>query len=181
LAGGFEDVIGGEALQGDSGGRVEVHSVRDGDEVPGSRHSVRGVAAHAEQGDHPVANVHVFHAVSHLGDGARHLRSRRKGQLLGLNVLVAASHRIRVVDPGRFDLDEHLALARGRALDLDVLQHLRLPELVDPYRLHLRHVWPTFLSFEPALPAVNNYTPASRRRSLSCAGSQFREGTRMLS
>jgi hypothetical protein len=157
-AGGFEHMVGGEALKGDGGRLVKVHPIRNGDQVPLRRYSVLGVAACPKERDYPIPDVYVLHALAYLSYGTRYLRARREGQLLLLDVLVPAAHGVRVVHPDRFDLNENLSFTRGGSLSVHVFQNVRLPELDYPDRLHLRHV--SLLSLtEPAFVA-GNYTLA---------------------
>jgi hypothetical protein len=140
----FDAVVGGEALQGDGGGLVEVEAFGDGDQVSCRGHGVLGVPARAEQGDRPVADRDVLDTLPHLGNGACDLRSRDEGKILRHHVLVAATHGVRVVYAGGANLDQGLPLARRRALSVRVPENLGLAELFDEYGFHLRHLTPVF-------------------------------------
>ena len=116
----------GEALQQGARGLVIVDLVGDRDQHRLRHRHLLCVAATAEQGDDAAP----------VGGAAAHLGARDQRQLLLGQVVVAGRVRIGEVDPGAGDLDQDLALAGGRLVDLDRLEQLRPAEFLDLDRLH---------------------------------------------
>src|SRR5215207_8912746 len=137
-------MVGGEALQGDGSRLVKVHFVGYRDQVLGRHYRIISVAARPEERDDPVTLAHVLGSRAELGDRTRYLRAGHERQGGLFKVLVPATHGVRVINPGGFDLDKDLPLARRGTLDLHVLEHARVPELANPDRLHLGHLSSSF-------------------------------------
>ena len=113
-------MVGGQALEGDGGGVVEVQAFGEWDQVSCWGDGVLSVSAGPEQGDHAVARGDIVDPLPHLGDDARHLGAWDKGKVLGFDVLVAATHGVCVVDAGGADLDQGLTLTRLGTPYIDV-------------------------------------------------------------
>ena len=72
-----EDVEkGGDVRFADAGGFFEAHAGRDGHQVAGIGHGIFGIAAAADQGHDPVADLAVGDAGAEFGDGSRPLPGR---------------------------------------------------------------------------------------------------------
>jgi hypothetical protein len=129
-----EQVVGGQALQERRGRRLQGHIGRYGHEPVGGDHGLLGVRpAHVERDD-PVAEPDALDAGADGGDGAGrlvpgHERQRHPvaaGPLVGLDE----------VDPGRLDVESHLAGAGLGRRRLGGDENLRTAVLPDLDRTH---------------------------------------------
>jgi hypothetical protein len=71
-----------------------------------------------------------------VGRATTDLGARDQRQLLLSQVVISSRVSVREVDAAAGDLDQNLALARRRVLDLEVLERLGAAELLDADRLH---------------------------------------------
>ena len=174
-------MVGGQALEWDRGGPVEVQAFGEWDQAPRRRDGVLCVPARPEQADHAVAYRNIVHPLPYLGHGAGNLGTWDERQVLGFHVLVAAAHRVGVVHACGADLDQDLPLARFGTLDIDVSEHLGLAELLDHYRFHLCHVASRSIrtavgrSNAPTLPALTRLR--SDNLAARCTGLPRRAGS----